>query len=105
MSTKVSIVGQGLEVRVMSGKGIETIQQLPFDSALTIGQAKDAMTKTSVLAPSMRNACLVFLSEIQKSQDRLLQFKGGLKVTSELLKLMRECEDVQAKQWGLLLVI
>ena len=101
MSTKVSIVGQGLEVRVMSGKGVETIQQLPFDSALTVGQAKDAMTKTSNLAPSMRNACLVFINEIQKSQDRLLQFKGGLKVTSELLKLMRECEDVQARLWGL----
>jgi translation initiation factor 2B subunit (eIF-2B alpha/beta/delta family) len=101
MSTKVNLVSTGLEVRVMSGKGIETIQCLAFDSALSVGQAKDAMTKTSVLAPSMRNACLVFINEIQKTQDRLLQFKGGLKVTSDLLKLMRECEDIQAHLWGL----
>ena len=101
MSTKVSIVSNGLEVRIMSGKGVESIQTLSFDSALTQAQAKEAFNKDTALAPSMRNACLVFINEIQKSQDRLLQFKGGLKVTSELLKLMRECEDVQARLWGL----
>ena len=101
MATQVKLTQAGLEVRTSNGKGVDTIQILGFDSALTAGQAKDALNKDTILAPSMRNACLVFINEIQKSQDRLLQYKGGKQVTPELLKLMRECEDVQARLWNL----